>query len=210
MNNKANDEDKVHCMNLGELEPAFIIHLIEREASFLKDAAKFRGEQEGWAGHVPFWESAYMTEFGVHKALKEKSKRHRWSGIYFGDAAEASLDFIVWRKARSYTIGVSSRRHRDLVRFSEDPQQFYPYRRLRKSEKQIGDYIVSTSAITNDDGTITIAYWGAMTRRTLVTYLKESHVTMAHPSQGDYISIPLRRFSPNTLLHLIESLDDTD
>jgi hypothetical protein len=197
-----------HGMALGELKPAFTIQLTKQEASFLKDAAAFKAEEEGWTGHIQYWEAAYLSEFGLHSWLKGKNKRHKWASLYFGGATEASQDFVIWRKGKRYTVGVSSRRHMDLVNYLDDPQQFYPYRRLRRAGEQIGHYTISSSVFTNRDDSVTVAYWGAMTRGQLVKRLGATSPEFSHPSKGDYGTIPLRWFNPDLLVKLIESIDE--
>jgi hypothetical protein len=197
-------------MSIGEHTPLFVVRLDVEEAAFCKHAAKLKWEGEkGWTRGGD-WEGGYLAEFAMWRYLEQLKKRHAWH-IYFGDTVEApKQDIILWREGGKFTLGIRSRRHRDLERYPDNPVCFYPKRRLREPEK-IADFVVMSSVKSNPDGGSMIVFWGAIPKDRLLKLLKDlptQWYSSAGPLSQDTIDIPLNEFDPRLLESLLSSCDE--
>lgn len=100
-------------------------------------------------------EAGYVSEYALHRYLLAMNIKHkRWKL-----GSEVAPDFTITREGKLYKIGVRSRRHRDLMKFENEPTVDYPVRRLRNA-KEIGDYVIAASNFTVSDGSSLVALWG--------------------------------------------------
>lgn len=182
-------------LNLSGFLPVIVMKINPRPTRRLKaKVAEIYSDKRSQLFH----EAGYISEYALHRyLLASKIKHSPWK-----PGSQVSPDFRIWRYNEPITIGVRSRRHRDLMRFEDKPSIDYPIRRLRNPEG-ISDYIVAASNFTLGDGGSLVAFWGMIERNQLVEVMHQLLGNKPISTANDSVPIPLEEFKPEPLKWLL-------
>ena len=207
--NLSQDQQEMH---LEGLEPVMILPIRPVRVEVCRELGgiKYSEESARWKKQFPFeWERAYLSEWAFHRHLREWGVDHKWSGLYFGVAEEATVDFIFHSGGGDRGVGIRSRRHRDLGRFRKDP--WLPYPKPRFDEHRLPDYIVGSSVQTFpvpgcDERYAIAAYWGACEGSVLDERVRTEKLR-SRPGTPRYYPIPLAWFPSDVLSDLLATTE---
>ena len=197
-----------------EYEPSFVLKLHPTAVGLCKLIAKLKVKAEGWKRGkgeeekraIDFWGACYTSEFAFNHYLKVKERKHIWAGFFFGEAGLAPPNFTLWKRGEKFTAGIRSRRHKDWVtagKYGYDPVVFYPVREY----KDMADYIIASSLMTNDDGSSSIGYWGAITKDELQKVMEP--LSISRYLYNPFKKPPLKCFNKMEGLKLLQELVDS-
>ena len=176
-------------MCLGNLKPYRVLRIGIRTTSNLK------------ADSIDLYhEGGNLSEHALDQYLKRRHKKYWWVGIN----SNTPPDFKLWCSDKILTIDVHSANHQKLMDFvnSSNGNPIIPYPAGRLPNR-LDDYIIGASVLSIPDGSLGVAIWGLIERDRLIAL----HLPVIRGRTGNYVAVPLAKFSPRRLARLINSAD---
>lgn len=176
----------------------------------LRRKAKEKIEIEGWAKKgrdanlkAENFAKCWTSEIAWGSLLKKRNIRHKWAGLYVGDAKHAPPNYYMWFNGAKKTIGIRSRDISALTRWEEVP---YPNDRVRLEPEKIHDFTIVSSISFTLKGT-TVRFYGAIDKEKFLPILQRTYKKLSPAQQEYFRPVPLRHFSYELMLDLLRKAD---